>query len=633
MPRTGVRLALGGNGKLYAMGGFVFGPGNVTNVDEYDPATDTWRPRTPMPTRRGGFGLAAAANGKIYAVGGGGLLATVEEYDPWTDTWRTRAPMPIPGNQPEAAGARNGKVYVAGGDLGSVFNVFLEEYDPATDTWRIRAGMPAPRSLFGFAAASNGRLYAVGGNGPSIYMSNFDEYDPETDTWRSRAPLPEARMQASLAEGPDGRLYSPGGNGSGDGTTMAHLLVYDPTTDTWSRQTDLVHGGAGLGVATGPDGGLYVLGGYASIGSGPVTFDEAQLPLDVANDTFQQAARIAPGFSFDAAIDSASDVDYFRFTVDSGPASINVALTNLPANYDVFLYGPDHALLASSTQSGTQSESITAAVRTAGEHYVRVSSPGGESSAQPYRLRVDVTASGPTWTPTPTVTPPATVTPTATPTRTSTPTSTPMAVVALPASVPTVGVLAPTALPAGIATPDAAAGGRVGIVPTVPPGATAVAVINAGSGGTFPVSLVVPAPQAGEAPIGVRVQPRTTLETPVALPSGVAVAKVVALDVYDPTTGGLIHDHSAHPLTLAIQLTADEAAICRGDPGKIALLHVDSAGRLTRVAPTRLDCDAGIIEARLLETSSYAVARLDDPMAITLRVFVPAAPRRTAGGW
>jgi hypothetical protein len=65
----------------------------MATVEEYDPATNTWTTKAPMPTARESLGLAAASNGKIYAVGGavmsihgvhfeGHPLATVEEYTP-----------------------------------------------------------------------------------------------------------------------------------------------------------------------------------------------------------------------------------------------------------------------------------------------------------------------------------------------------------------------------------------------------------------------------------------------------------------------------------------------------------------------------------------------------------------------
>ncbi|MEK7768076.1 MAG: hypothetical protein AAB368_17740, partial [bacterium] len=55
----------------------------------------TWTSKMNMPTNRQLFG-GAAVNGRFYAIGGfnPGILSTVEEYDPATDIWTTRNPMP-----------------------------------------------------------------------------------------------------------------------------------------------------------------------------------------------------------------------------------------------------------------------------------------------------------------------------------------------------------------------------------------------------------------------------------------------------------------------------------------------------------------------------------------------------------
>jgi len=78
--RTPVRLA--GNGKLYAVGGFGMDLFEVATVEEYDPATNTWATKAPMPTARGRLGLAAAGNAKLYAVGGDSPETALEEYTP-----------------------------------------------------------------------------------------------------------------------------------------------------------------------------------------------------------------------------------------------------------------------------------------------------------------------------------------------------------------------------------------------------------------------------------------------------------------------------------------------------------------------------------------------------------------------
>src|SRR3989449_10626283 len=89
-----------------------------------------------MPTARGGS-VAAVVGGKFYVIGGAGpmpdastptirprqpqrSLGNVEEYDPATNKWRARAPMPTPCNH-MGGEAVNGRVYVIGGRVSGAF--------------------------------------------------------------------------------------------------------------------------------------------------------------------------------------------------------------------------------------------------------------------------------------------------------------------------------------------------------------------------------------------------------------------------------------------------------------------------------------------------------------------------------
>jgi N-acetylneuraminic acid mutarotase len=175
---------------------------------EYDPAKDDWRALAPMPTARGG-GVAAVVGGKFYVIGGAGATAdattpairprqpqrsvgTVEEYDPSTNAWRTRAPMPTPCNH-MGGEAVNGKIYVIGGRLSGAFIIGLpgntdlvQAYDPATDSWVTKTPMPTARSGLN-TAALNGIIYAAGGeaqtNNSLAAFRAFEAYHPASDTW------------------------------------------------------------------------------------------------------------------------------------------------------------------------------------------------------------------------------------------------------------------------------------------------------------------------------------------------------------------------------------------------------------------------------------------------------------------
>jgi N-acetylneuraminic acid mutarotase len=198
----------------------------INEAWEYTPSTDSWRALAPMPTRRGAAS-AAEAGGKMYVIGGaaplpqfGNLplrpgqphrsLDTVEEYDPATNRWRSRAPLPLPRNHmgPSAA-AVNGKIYAIGGRLAAAFSIVMpgqtnvnHEFDPAANTWATKAPMPTPRSGGGVAVLNN-RIFVAGGEEQTYqYVAAFrafEAYDPAADTWVQMPYMPSPRHSCGVA--------------------------------------------------------------------------------------------------------------------------------------------------------------------------------------------------------------------------------------------------------------------------------------------------------------------------------------------------------------------------------------------------------------------------------------------------
>jgi N-acetylneuraminic acid mutarotase len=205
------KIYLFGGGGVLVPGGPNWVP--LDNAWEYDPIADSWKALTPMPTARGA-GVAALVGNKIYVLGGAsvhpgqkivGLTPTLahrsldanEAYDPATNKWETRSPMPTARNH-MAVGVVNGKIYVLGGRVGSVFVVasgtdVVEEYDPATDSWGYaRARMPTARSGTAYGTYG-GKIYVAGGEFLNAQIvgafRDLEAYDPATDTWAILAPL------------------------------------------------------------------------------------------------------------------------------------------------------------------------------------------------------------------------------------------------------------------------------------------------------------------------------------------------------------------------------------------------------------------------------------------------------------
>src|SRR6516225_5027487 len=123
-------------GKLYVFAGLAPGWKPKAMVVEYEPASDAWKELAPRPTKRGAAS-AAVANGKIYVTGvvnslpgvtengvhptrAQNVVATVEEYDPASNSWKSLRPMLVARNHHLALGA-DGRVYVIGGRIGSGF--------------------------------------------------------------------------------------------------------------------------------------------------------------------------------------------------------------------------------------------------------------------------------------------------------------------------------------------------------------------------------------------------------------------------------------------------------------------------------------------------------------------------------
>ncbi len=294
-------------GKIYVIGG------NFDNNNEmYDPAADTWASLAPLPTGRWNFGIAVHQN-KIYVIGGQNdtngfntpnyyyqtavVTGVNEVYDPVTNTWETKTPMPTPRNYLQA-NVVDGKIYLIGGQhqaelefpsgkVAEHSSNLTEVYDPETDTWTSMAAIP--NTVYGYASvAANEKIYIISGWGVTSPLSNLVQiFDPKTNSWSLGKPIPvpvnQAAAGATTGTMSPKRIYVIGGRpyttGGGEGSNITQ--IYDPETDTWTNGTDMSTKRYDLAVAVVNDL-LYAMGGasfsltaaneqYTPIGYGTVT--------------------------------------------------------------------------------------------------------------------------------------------------------------------------------------------------------------------------------------------------------------------------------------------------------------------------------------------------------------------------
>ena len=182
--------------KIYVVGGLTAAGVSLDTTDVFDTGTGTWSSTSAMSTRRDNAG-SAALGGKLYVFGGGTrnvggyanhTLNSVEMYDPATNTWAPRAPMPT-GRRTMAVGTLRGRAQLIGGELSSsATGTFAEneEYDPVSNSWLSLTLQPTPRH--GGAAGTIGDAIYVAGGGP-ISGSSFSSLNEAFSFVGSTGPV------------------------------------------------------------------------------------------------------------------------------------------------------------------------------------------------------------------------------------------------------------------------------------------------------------------------------------------------------------------------------------------------------------------------------------------------------------
>jgi|GEM_PF-584664 len=102
------------------------------------------------------------------------------------------------------------------------------------------------------------------------------------------------------------------------------------------------------------------LSGYSAYSTG--TFNTPVPPCAdsyESNNTSATAKTITLNTTISASIASGTDIDWFRITSPNSTATnIRIILSNVPANYDIYLYNKSNVLIGSSTRTGNSPDTI-----------------------------------------------------------------------------------------------------------------------------------------------------------------------------------------------------------------------------------------------------------------------------------
>jgi N-acetylneuraminic acid mutarotase len=307
-PMVGARVYSGAatlNGRIYVVGGIDSSLHVLSANYVYDSVSDTWASLAPLPLPTEALGLVSL-DGRIYSIGGFSqlgstyysLTGSVEVYDPQSNNWTSRTPLPRPIEGLMVATV-DGLIYAMGGTGAGQNENSTWVYNPQNDTWRPRAAMPTYDSSLaqvpGQVAVVGGKIYifdqsegSIGPGRPNDPKPMFNlVYDVATDAW--------AHWPALLATGARGnpislagdsmvaigtKILVIGGNDIGlwcTGQCSIHPdpspisqynFEYDTVTGRWTRRTDMPTGRAGL-VTVNVGGIVYAIGGVTSNANSP----------------------------------------------------------------------------------------------------------------------------------------------------------------------------------------------------------------------------------------------------------------------------------------------------------------------------------------------------------------------------
>jgi N-acetylneuraminic acid mutarotase len=226
------------DGKIYVVGGFDEKGKSTSSLFIYDISTNKWKRGADMPTARGAL-AAKFVNGTLYAIGGDatvlydnrglynpqGVVTANEAYDPDTDSWTIKSPMPTARDHLSAA-TIDGKIFVIGGRQpvkGALFKSLNvnEMYDPLHDSWISVKPLPTLRSGLA-AAAVDGNVYVFGGETTKKTFFNNEKYNPKTNSWSEEPPMPTPRHGlAAIAVG--NNIYAIAGGTKPGGSTSSNV--------------------------------------------------------------------------------------------------------------------------------------------------------------------------------------------------------------------------------------------------------------------------------------------------------------------------------------------------------------------------------------------------------------------------
>ncbi len=245
--RSSPAIARAPDGKVYLACGDI----QFNTFEAFDPATDSFVARAPMPDLAFECFATFGSDGKLRVLGEG----KVRVYDAAANSWAAGATT-TPVTSATWVVLADGKILRAGGMDGSIESSTAEVYDPVANTWTPRGNLLTPRrGALGTAIPGN-KAIVIGGTSGSA-LSTTEIYDVAAGTWSAGASMSTPRERFGLGVSGTKALVVGGRAGT---TELSTSELYDLAANTFAAGPSLAVGRPDLTVVAGPEGAV-VLGG------------------------------------------------------------------------------------------------------------------------------------------------------------------------------------------------------------------------------------------------------------------------------------------------------------------------------------------------------------------------------------
>jgi len=285
--------------RVYAIGGLVSDSVARNVVEAYDVPADSWVLDFAPPPGPRWYSGCAALDGKIYVIGGNnGItdLSRVDRFDPATNTWDTVAPLPWPRSS-LAACELGGRIYAIGGysqaqGLQRTVTVFTP--DSGAGRWDVFDSLWTPRANPA-AAVAGGVMCAVGG----WYFGNLNTHEYYLgDQWYPSGRRLNSARSGEAAVGWGEWLCAIGGQNKSGPLSSVEVVSMVNVTQPWQYVAQMAVPRVFCGAAV-VDTNVMVIGGRGEHGAEPsVEKAGASLfPSGVEEPQVQMPVRKAPGWA------------------------------------------------------------------------------------------------------------------------------------------------------------------------------------------------------------------------------------------------------------------------------------------------------------------------------------------------